>query len=191
MAGTNAAAVFIIVPVDDVVAAFHTPVAAVISKHLLGIGLLPRRAGDAVDSLPALYTTFLVDGLAFDHECLTYMRKVQVVVQCGSGPDFSGFDTPVFTLAGLNEIGRYMLVFKIVGGLFEQFGLITLGGEMVVCPAFDQVIGQFTLSEQRVGGDGSSGNVDGIKQGGGRFYLIGLFFLIAALGAQCADFFCV
>ncbi len=62
---------------------------------------------------------------------------------------------------------------------------------MVVCPAFDQVIGQLALGEQGVGGDGSPGNVDGIEQGGGGFYLVGSFFLIATLGAKCADFFWV
>lgn len=117
--GTNAAAIFVIVPIDDVVAAFHTPVAPVISKHLLGTGLFSRRAGDAEDCLPASYAAFFVDGFAFDHERLAYMRKVQVVVQCGGGPDFSGFDAPVFALAGLDEIGRCLVVLEIVGGLFE------------------------------------------------------------------------
>ncbi|MEW7977110.1 MAG: hypothetical protein AB2814_06640 [Candidatus Sedimenticola endophacoides] len=35
----------------------HTPVAPVISKYLLGTGLLDRRAGDAVDTLLALLAT--------------------------------------------------------------------------------------------------------------------------------------
>lgn len=62
---------------------------------------------------------------------------------------------------------------------------------MIVCPAFDQVICQFTLREQGIGRDGSPGDIDGIEQGRGRFYLVGAFFLIAAFGAQCTDFFWV
>lgn len=104
MSGSDAATIFVIVPIDDVVTTLHTPVAPVISKYLLGTGLLDRRAGDAVDTLLALLATLLVDGLTLDHECLAHMRKVQIVVQCGGGPDLSCFDSPVFALAGLNEI---------------------------------------------------------------------------------------
>ena len=62
---------------------------------------------------------------------------------------------------------------------------------MLVCSAFEQVIGQFTLREQGIGGNRPPGDVDRIQQGCGRFYVVGLFFFVATFGAQGADFFCV
>ena len=97
----------------------------------------------------------------------------------------------MFTLAGLDEIGRSVLVLKIVGGLFEQCRLIALGGEMIVCSTLNQIVRQLALSEQGIGGDGSPGDIEAIEQGNGRLYLVGLFLLIAAFGADRADFFWV
>lgn len=84
-----------------------------------------------------------------------------------------------------------MPILEIVSDLFEQSGLIALGGEMVICPTLDQVTGKFALREQGISGDGSPGDFDGIEQRRGRFYLVGAFFLIAALGTKGADFFWV
>ena len=50
--GAYPTSVFIIIPVDDVVAAiFDAPVASVCFKHLLGVGLLRGLAGDPVSHL--------------------------------------------------------------------------------------------------------------------------------------------
>lgn len=60
---------------------------------------------------------------------------------------------------------------------------------MIIRPARNQVTRQFALREQGIGCDGASADIDRIEQGGGGFYLVGAFFLIAPVGAQRADFF--
>jgi hypothetical protein len=60
-----AAAVFIIVPIDNVMTAvFNAPVAAVGGKHALRVGLLRSTAGDAIGDFTGVFTAFLsVDSL--------------------------------------------------------------------------------------------------------------------------------
>lgn len=119
MAGTNAAAVFVIVPIDDVVAAFHAPVPSVVLKHMLRAGLFHGCAGDAIGSLEAFLTAFLVDRFTFYHERLVHMRKIQIVIQRRGDPELSRFNTPMFTLTGLDKISRCVLVLEVVGDRFE------------------------------------------------------------------------
>ena len=89
--GSYPAAVFVKVPVDDVMAAIlDAPVASVGFEHLLGVGLVGGSAGDAVGELDGAFAGFLLDALAFDDEGLTDVGEVKVVVQCGSGPDLRG-----------------------------------------------------------------------------------------------------
>lgn len=67
--GTDAAAVLIIVPIEEVVAAIlDGPVSPVGLQHPLRIGLFRRTAGDAIGDFMGLLAGFLVVGFAFNDE---------------------------------------------------------------------------------------------------------------------------
>jgi hypothetical protein len=70
-------------------------------------------------------------------------------------------------------------------------GLVALDGEVVVGLATHYVGRQFALSEQRVGGDVTAGDVDLIKHLREHPNFIGLLDLLFALYGQDADFFWV
>jgi len=95
--GSYPTAVFVNVPVDDVMAAIlDAPVAAVGLEYLLGVGLVWDSAGDAVGDLDGAFARFLLNALAFDDEGLAYVGKVKIVVQGGGGSDPPRFDPPMF-----------------------------------------------------------------------------------------------
>jgi hypothetical protein len=70
-------------------------------------------------------------------------------------------------------------------------GLISLGGEVIVSLAKDQVGCQFTLSKQRVGGNVTAGDVDFVEYLRKHPNFIGLLDLLVALYGQDPDFFWV
>jgi hypothetical protein len=61
MAGTYSAAVFVIVPFDDVMAGvFNAPVAPVGGKNALTVGLFRPSTGDAVGDFTGILTGFFI-----------------------------------------------------------------------------------------------------------------------------------
>ena len=84
VAGADSAAVFIVVPVDDVMAAFHAPVFAVVAKDLLRARLIRGGTGDAIDDFLAQLAGFLINGFSLDLAC---------------------FNTAMFAGAGVGEVG--------------------------------------------------------------------------------------
>lgn len=60
MAGADSTTVFIVVPVDDVVAALNAPMFSVVAKDLFRIRLISRDAGDAMDDFLAHLACFLL-----------------------------------------------------------------------------------------------------------------------------------
>jgi hypothetical protein len=95
---------------------------------------------------------FFVDGAPFDGKNLADMREVKIVVELGGGPDFSGLDAPVVGRVVDRAVGLFS-VLKHQRHILKQRGLIGFDGEVVVGLALgDQVVGEFTLSEQRIGG---------------------------------------
>ncbi len=61
MAGADAAAVFIVVPIEDVMTAIlDAPVAAVSGQHALGVGLVRGLAGDAVGDILSVFAALFV-----------------------------------------------------------------------------------------------------------------------------------
>ena len=90
MAGADTAAVFVVVPIEDVVAAiFDTPVSAVELEEALRVGLLGRSAGDAVSDFVAGFAAFLGDGVTFDDVGLRDVREIEIVVEGSGSPDLS------------------------------------------------------------------------------------------------------
>ena len=111
--GSYAAAVLIIVPIDNVMTTvFDDPVAAVGGKHVLRVGLLGSSAGDAIGDFAGVFTAFFICGLPLDEKSLSEVRKVQIAVEFGCGPDFSDFDTAVIRRVAMDKIG-VLSVFKI------------------------------------------------------------------------------
>ena len=108
-----AAAVFVIVPIDNVMTAvFDAPVATVGGKNALRVGLLRGSAGDAVGDFTGVFTAFFICGLPLDEKSLSDVRKVQIAVEFGCGPDFTDFDPAMIRWVTMEKIGG-LPVFKI------------------------------------------------------------------------------
>ena len=113
MALTYPAAVFVIVPIDNVMTAvFDAPVAAVGGKHALRVGLLRGSAGDAICDFTREFTGFFICEFALDDKSLSDVRKVQIAVEFGCGPDFADFDAAVIRRVAEDKV-RLLAVFKI------------------------------------------------------------------------------
>jgi len=81
MASAYSTAVFVIVPVDNVMATvLNAPMATVGGKNALSVDLVGALTGDAIADIGAIFSAFLVRELAFDDKSLSDMRKVQIAV---------------------------------------------------------------------------------------------------------------
>ena len=102
----DAAAVLIIVPVENVVATvLDDPVPAVNLEHASGAGLLGRAAGEAVgDFQRDIRPVFLFVHVPLDEEGLAHMGKVEIVVEFGGRPDFARFQAAVIGRGLLDEM---------------------------------------------------------------------------------------
>jgi len=91
-------------------AVFDAPVAPVGSQQSLGIGWFRGPAGDARAYIAGALSAFFICELTFDDKGLSNMRKAQVAVECGGGPDFADFDASMVTADGIDEIGLLAVV---------------------------------------------------------------------------------
>ena len=80
---------------DPVEAILNRPMLAAEGENALGAGPLGCSAGDAIDSFGAEFLRNHFCGFALDGEDLSGMRKVDVTVQLGAGPDAPYFDPAV------------------------------------------------------------------------------------------------
>ena len=146
MACTDAASVFIVVPIDDVVTAIlDRPMAAVNVEYALGISLFGRSACNAISNFARALSSLLLYSMSFNEEDLSNMRKVKVVVKLGAGPDLSGFDSSMIGGRMLNKI-RFLPVLEQQGDIFENAALVSFDGEMIMGMTFrNQVLGNLTL----------------------------------------------
>ena len=81
ISGMNAAAIFVIIPVDNVMATvFDAPVPPIDSKNSLRICLLRGLAGYAVSDFTGVFACFLVSGFSLNAEHLSDIRKLEIVV---------------------------------------------------------------------------------------------------------------
>jgi hypothetical protein len=93
-------------------AVFDAPVAAVGGKNALRVGLFRGSAGDAVGDFTGVLAAFFIGGFALDDKSLSDVRKVQIAVEFGCGPDFADFDAAVIRRVAMDKIG-ILAVFKI------------------------------------------------------------------------------
>ena len=105
VAGTQGAAVFIPVPVENVVAGLDTPVVAIEGEQTTRIGGFGGVAGQAIDDLSGFPAGFFVDDIALDRKGLADAGEGQVVVEFGGGPDGAGLQAPVSQGEILTKVG--------------------------------------------------------------------------------------
>lgn len=192
MASAYPASIFIVVPVNDVVAAvFYAPVAAVGLEDAVGIGLLRWLAGNAVSGFSRDLSGLFIDPFAFDHEGLSNVGEGEIHIELGSDPDLACLDPAVVKING--DSVRFLAPLKIQGEIFEQSGLIAFDGKMVMSlSVFDQVASQSALRQESIGTNGFAFDADRFKQGNGHGDFVGLLELIATVTyRQGADFFWV
>lgn len=164
MARSNAAAVFIIVPIDDVMATvFDTPVPTIGGKNAFGVGLFRGSAGNAVGGFTGIFAAFFIGGFPLNDKSLSDVRKVEIGVEFGGGPDFTDFDPAV-----VRRVARYIIrllpVLKVQGDVLKKSGLVVFDSKVVMGVAlFDQVGGDGALGQQGIGCNFFSGNIDGGK----------------------------
>lgn len=139
MAGSYSTSVFVVIPVDDVVAAvFNTPVAAIDSQNLVGIGLVWRLTGDAINDFTRDFPGFFLDSLPFDHEDLAKAGEIEIIIEFRRCPDLSDLDS---AMAGIRAGGRrFAAIFKIETDFFEESRLVAFDGKVIIgLPVFDQM----------------------------------------------------
>ena len=106
MTGSYPAAVFVIVPIDNVMAAvFDAPVTTVGGKHALRVGLLSSSACNTIGDFTGVFTGFFISRLTLDDKSLSDVGKIQIVVEFGCRPDFSDFDSAVIRRVAKDKIG--------------------------------------------------------------------------------------
>lgn len=189
VAGSDAAAVLIPVPVEHIMAAiFDGPVVAVEGEDALWIGGVWRVAGDAVGDFPGVSAGFLVDHVALDEKGLADAGEVEVVVEGGGGPDGAAFQAPMregvlFTVLRLCALLEGELQ---VG---EQIGLIAFDGEQVMGLMFEQIGGELALGQQGIGGEGFAGEIERVDEREAGADFVGLLGCLVATYREGADFF--
>ena len=148
MSSSYAAAVFIIVPIDNVMTAvFDAPVAAVGGQNTLSVGLLRSLAGNAIGDFTGVFPGFFICGLPLDNKSLFDMRKIQIAVEFSCGPDFTDFDPAVVRWVAIDKI-RILPVFKIQRDVLKKCGLVVFDGEVVMSfTVQDQIVGDFALGQ--------------------------------------------
>jgi hypothetical protein len=191
MASAYAAAVLVIVPIDDVMATvFDTPVATVGSEDALGVGLLGGSTGDAVGGFTGVLAVFFICGFPLDDKSLSDVREVEIAVELGCGPDFADFDPAVDRRFAMDKI-RLLAVFKVQGDVLKKSWLVVFDGEVVMSVSLlDQIGGDLALGQQGIGGNFFSLDIDGIKEGDGGLNFVGTFEVFVVYG-QGAYFFWV
>jgi len=191
MSGAYAAAVFVIVPVEYVVATvFDAPVTSVYGKHTLRVCLLRRSAGDAICNFTGVFAGFFIRGLPLDEKSLSDVRKAQIAVELGCGPDFADFYPTVIRRVALEEIG-VLPVGKEQCDVFKKPGLIVFHRKVVMSfPVPDHILGDLTLGQQGVGGNIFALYIDGVKERAGGLDFVGALELVI-LSGQVAYFFWV
>ena len=112
MARAYPTSVFIIVPIEDVVATvLDAPVASVDLENTRWVGFSWFSAGNAVGDFGRALTAFLLHGVPFDDERLSHVGEVEVVIEFGRSPDLSDLDPSVIRGRALNKI-RFLPVFE-------------------------------------------------------------------------------
>ncbi len=82
--------------------------------------------------------------MAFDGKCLSNVGEVEVIIELGSDPDFSGFNPAMLRGLSIDEVGLLSISEEELDVRKER-GLVSFDGEVVVGASLDQVMGEFAL----------------------------------------------
>ena len=187
----DGAAIFVPVPVEEVVTAiFDRPVATVKGQDAGGIRRVGRMTGHAIDGFCRSLAGLLHQGVAFDDKDLTDAWKVEVIIEAGGGPDRALFDATMGQRRRFAKV-RLTATFKDQADIRPQGRLVIFDGEDVMGVVFQEILGEFALGEQGIGGDRLAGDIQRLKDRDDHPDLIGLLELISAVYGQGADFFWV
>jgi hypothetical protein len=74
--------------------------------------LLRVSTGNAIGAFTGVFTVFFIYGLPLDEKSLSDVRKVQIAVEFGCGPNFADFDPAMVRRFEMEKIG-VLPVFKI------------------------------------------------------------------------------
>ena len=187
-----AAAVLIIVPINNVVTAvFDAPVTSVDGKDTLGVGLLGSTAGDAVGDLLRAFACLFFCEMPLDEEGLSHVGEIEVMVELVCGPDLADFDSAMVRGAIMDEVG-VLAVLEIQLDILKECGLVCFDGEVIMGLTLpDQVLSDFALSQQGIGSNILALDIDGIQERDGGVDLIGTLELFISVYGQGIYFFWV
>jgi hypothetical protein len=118
-------------------------------------------------------TGFFVDHDPFDEKDLTEMGEVEIAVEFGRGSDFTGFDAPMVRRIESLEVGMFSIV-EEQHQVVKDRGLIGFDDE-VGLSLIDQVVSEFALGEQGIGGDVGVFKIEAVEQRDRHTDLVGLF----------------
>jgi len=164
MAGAYSAAVFIVVPIEDIMATvLYAPVTAIGGENALRIGLLWGLASDAIGQLSGLFAGVFLYGLPFDEEGLPNVGKVKIVVKLGCSPYLTGFNASVLRRSIFDKIW-FLAILEEQLKVLKEGRLICLDSEMIMGFAvLDQVVGDLALGKEGIGGDSFAFDINGIE----------------------------
>ena len=119
------------------------------------------------------------------------MGEIQIGIKFGCGPNFSDFDSAMIGGITGNKV-RLGALFEVELKVFKDSGLVAFNGKVVMGIAvFNQVVGNRVLSQQGIGGNVFTLDIDGIEQGDGGFYFVGALGLFVAVSGEETHFFWV
>jgi len=144
-------------------AVFDRPVSPVCGKHLLRVGLLRSSAGYAIGDFTGVFTGLFICELALDNKSLPNVRKIQIAIKLGCGPDFTGFNSAVIRRIAKDKIGIFA-VFEVYRNVLKNAGLVIFNCKVVVSfTVQDQIVGDISLGQKGIGGNFFTLDIYGIK----------------------------
>ena len=164
--------------------ALDSPVTAVEGEQTLRRSFLGRTTGDAEGDFPGFLSGFLAASLAFDQKDLSDLREVEVVIECRTTPDSSGFDSSVIRRRDLDKVGGFP-VLEGERDIALQRWLIAFDREVIMRSGRDDKVGNTLLGQEGVGGDIFPGDIDRFEQGDRHPDFIGSFGFLP--GVSCLD----
>lgn len=172
-------------------AVLDTPMVAVNGKELLSICFIGLSAGDAVGDVVGCFPRLFFNRFPFDHEDLSHVGEVEIVVELGGGPDFTSFDPAMIRGIIRDEI-RFLAVVEIELDILQESRLIAFDNEVVMGVTLQAyIVGKFSLGKECVSGNVFVPDIDGIEERDGHPDFIGSLELFIAFYGQGADFFWV
>jgi hypothetical protein len=185
-----AAAIFVKIPVDDIMAAvFYAPVTAIGFENAFWVGLVRAMACDAISDFTGVFAGLFVCCLPLDHKRLSHMREVEIVVELGCCPYFSDLYAAMIRGIALNKM-RIFCILEMKCDILEETGLVVFDGEVIMgVTILNQIACDLALGQEGVCGNGFAFDIDSVKEWDSSLDFVGAFEFIGALYGERADFF--